>query len=528
MKEKKRIRENIIGMRDALTPAEINRWSEDIAGKLYSDYRFREAETIFIFASFGSEVDTHRIIGELLSLGKSVCIPRIVKKHTMAAVRIENLGDLRPNKFGILEPVGGEEIDPQEIDLIVVPGVAFDRRGYRIGYGGGFYDVFMSRIPGVDKIALAYDLQIIDRVENEKWDIRVDSLITNSQTYHFKRIREYGIVVGSMNPGTLNKITDVDGIMVGHSTIDTGSTKTGVSVVIPSRENSFIHKLTASAYVLNGFGKTAGLVQVEELGQLESPIALTNTLCVGRVQDALIGYVVDSCKEEGAEVLSLNSVVAECNDSYLNDITRRAAGEEHLLEAFSTASREFSEGDIGGGKGMSCHSLKGGIGSASRIMKIEDREYTLGVLVQSNHGLLSDLTIAGKNIGRDIQEIIHTHDRVDKGSIITVIATDLPLTSRQLKRVCKRASVGMARLGSYIGHGSGEIVIGFTTANKIKHSGGDPIISHTSLREDLMDLPFRGVGEAVEEAILNSMVCSSRVVGVRGTRETLADFMHLI
>ncbi len=528
MKKKKNMREKIIGMRDALTPAEINRWSEDIAGRLYSDYRFKKAQTIFIFASFGTEVDTHRIIEKLLSLGKSVCIPRIVKKHTMAAVKIESLEELRPNKMGILEPVNGEEIAPEEIDLIVVPGVAFDRRGYRIGYGGGFYDLFMSRAPGVDKIALAYDIQIIDRVENEEWDIRIDTLITPSQTMHFKRIREYGIIVGSMTPGPLNKITDVDGVMVGHSTIDTGSNKTGVSVVIPFRENPFIHKLTASAYVLNGFGKTAGLVQLEELGQLESPIALTNTLCVGRVQDALVGYVVDSAKGEGVDILSLNTVVAECNDSFLNDITSRAAGEEHLLEALSTASREFSEGDVGGGKGMSCHSLKGGIGSASRKMKIGDEEYTLGVLVQSNHGLLPDLTIGGKNIGRKIQETIHTHDRVDRGSIITIVATDLPLTARQLKRVCKRASVGMARLGSYIGHGSGEIVIGFTTANRIEHSGGESIVNHTSLREDLMDLPFRGVGEAVEEAILNSMVCSSRVEGVRGTRETLADFIHLI
>ena len=528
MNIKKMIRKKIIGMRDKLSADELHKWSKDIAGRLYSDYRFREAKTVFIFASFGTEVDTHRIIEKLLSLGKTVCIPRIVGKHQMAAVKIESLGDLSPNKIGILEPVEGEEVEAEEIDLIIVPGVAFDRRGYRIGYGGGYYDAFMSRIPGVDKIALAYDMQFTGRVENEQWDIRVDALITQSQTYHFKRIREYGINIGKMPPGPLNKITDVEGVMVGHSTIDTENNKTGVSVVIPSRENPFIHKLTASAYVLNGFGKTAGLVQVDELGQLESPIALTNTLCVGRVQDALIEYMVNSCTEEGLEPLSLNTVVAECNDSYLNNIIKRVVEEEHLLEAFSTASRDFPEGDIGGGKGMSCHSLKGGIGSASRLMEIGDREYTLGVLVQSNHGLLSDLTIDGKNIGMDIQKILHTHDKVDKGSIITIIATDLPLTSRQLKRLCKRASVGMARVGSYIGHGSGEIVIGFSTANRIQHSGEAPILEHHSLREDLMDLPFRGVGEAVEEAILNSMVCSSRVEGVRGTRETLADFMYLL
>ncbi|GLI55200.1 hypothetical protein PM10SUCC1_07150 [Propionigenium maris DSM 9537] len=528
MKEKKRIRERLIGMRDDLSPVEIDKRSDTIAEKLYSDYRFKKAETIFIFTSFGSEVDTHRIIEELLSMGRSVCIPKIMGKHLMAAVRIGSLEELRPNKFGILEPLEGEEVAPQEIDLIVVPGVAFDRRGYRIGYGGGFYDAFMSRVPEVDKIALAYDLQLIDRIDNESWDIRVDTLITESTTYHFKRIREYGIVVGSMTPGPLNRITDVEGVLVGHTTIDTQRNKTGVSLVIPSRENPFLHKLTASAYVLNGFGKTTGLIQLEELGQLESPIALTNTLCVGRVQDALVGHMIDSCTREGVEPISLNTVVAECNDSYLNDITHRAIEEEHLLKAISNAYRDFSEGDVGGGKGMSCHSLKGGIGSASRIIKVGNREYTLGVLVQSNHGLLSDLTIGGRRIGKDIQEVLQTHDRVDKGSIITIIATDLPLTSRQLKRICKRASVGMARTGSYMGHGSGEIVIGFSTANKKEHSGGDPIVEHTSLREDLMDLPFRGVGEAVEEAILNSMVCSSRVEGVRGARETLTDFMYLI
>ncbi len=528
MKEKKSIRARIIGMRDGLSPVEIDKKSYSIAEKLYSDYRLKKAETIFIFTSFGSEVDTHRIIEKLLSTGRSVCIPKIMRKHLMAAVRIGSLEELRPNKFGILEPVEGEKVDPQEIDLIVVPGVAFDRRGYRIGYGGGFYDAFMSKIPGVDKIALAYDLQLIDRIDNEGWDIRVDTLITESSAYHFKRIREYGINIGSITPGPLNKITDVEGVLVGHATIDNGRNKTGVSVIIPSQENPFLHKLTASAYVINGFGKTAGLIQVEELGELESPLALTNTLCVGRVQDALVGYVIDSCVGEGVEPLSLNTVVAECNDSYLNDITHRAVEEKHLLEAISTATRDFAEGDIGGGKGMSCHSLKGGIGSASRIVKVGDREYTLGVLVQSNHGLLPDLTIGGRSIGRDIQEVIQTHDRVDKGSIIIIIATDLPLTSRQLKRVCKRASVGMARVGSYIGHGSGEIVIGFSTANRRDHSGGDPIVEHTSLREDLMDLPFRGVGEAVEEAILNSMVCSSRVEGIRGTRESLTDFIHLI
>ncbi len=528
MKEKKGIRERILGSRDDLSPDEIDRRSHAIAEKLYSDCRFKKAETIFIFASFGSEVDTHRIIEDLLSSGRSVCIPRIVGKHLMEAVRIGSLEELKPNKFGILEPVAGEVIAPQGIDLVVVPGLAFDRRGYRIGYGGGFYDTFMSKIPGVDKIALAYDLQLIERIDNEDWDIRVDTLITESTTFHFKRIREYGIDIGGMTPGPLNKVTDVEGVLVGHATIDDGRNKTGVSVVIPSKENPFLHKLTASAYILNGFGKTSGLVQVEELGQLESPIALTNTLCVGRVQDALVGYMIDSCIRDGVEPLSLNTVVAECNDSYLNDITHRAVEEKHILEALEMASRDFPEGDIGGGKGMSCHSLKGGIGSASRIMVVGDREYTIGVLIQSNHGLLPDLTIGGRNIGRDIQELIQTHDRVDQGSIITIIATDLPLTSRQLRRICKRASVGMARVGSYIGHGSGEVVIGFSTANRILHSGGDPIVEHASLREDLMDLPFRGVGEAVEEAILNSMVCSSRVEGIRRTRETLADFMHLI
>ena len=228
-----------------------------------------------------------------------------------------------------------------------------------------------------------------------------------------KRIRDHGVVIGEYPTGPLNKISDVPGVLVGHATLDDERHKTGVSVILPGPENPFLRKPVAAAFVLNGFGKTLGLVQIQELGTIETPIALTNTLNVGRIHDAMVGYMIDRCQRDGVRLTSVNPVVCECNDAGLNDIQRRDLGPEHLLRAIDDARADFAEGDVGCGKGMVCHSLKGGVGSASRQLEIDGRLYTIGVLVQSNHGSLKDLNIAGRPAERLIsgQRLHHQRDR---------------------------------------------------------------------------------------------------------------------
>jgi len=335
-----------------------------------------------------------------------------------------------------------------------------------------------------------------------------------------------------MKKGPLNKISDVKGVSVGHVTIDTEDNKTGLTVIMPSRENIFKHKLMAASHVINGFGKTAGLVQINELGTLESPIALTNTLNIGLVHEGLVDYMINRCKDEGVDIKSFNPVVGECNDSYLNDIHKRAIKSHHVKEAIDNACIDFQEGDIGCGKGTSCHQLKGGVGSSSRLIEIGESTYTLGVLVQSNHGRLEDLVIDGKNLGREIlnsdtyKKLVPNKSEdtsLDKGSIMIVIATDLPLSDRQLKRICKRTSVGLARLGSYIGHGSGEIVIGFSTAQTI--SDDTDIQTIKILKEEKLEQAFKATADAVEEAILKSMKHAKTVYGIDGhVRLALEEF----
>ena len=249
-----------------------------------------------------------------------------------------------------------------------------------------------------------------------------------------KRCRDYGLTVGELPAGPLNKISDVPGVLVGHATLDDARHKTGVSVVIPGAGDPFFQKPVAAAFVLNGFGKTLGLMQVEELGVIETPIAITNTLNVGRIHDAMVGYMIDQCQKAGYRLTSVNPVVCECNDGGLNDIQDRALGAEHLRAAIADARADFAEGDVGCGKGTVCHSLKGGVGSASRQVELDGKTYTLGVLVQSNHGSLKDLRIDGKPAGRMIDAALNA-SAPDKGSIISIMATDVPLSSRQLGRV---------------------------------------------------------------------------------------------
>lgn len=345
-----------------------------------------------------------------------------------------------------------------------------------------------------------------------------------------KRIRDYGITIGSLPTGARNKITDVAGVRVGHATIDTDTHKTGVTVILPHEGNIFRDKLIAASYVLNGFGKTQGLVQIDELGTLETPIAITNTLNVGLVHDAIVDYMVTSCAKEGISVRSVNPVVCECNDGGLNHIAERAVGKAHVYEAIAAATEDFAEGDIGAGKGTVCYGLKGGIGSASRLTTLDGKDYTLGILVQSNHGRTSDFQINGERTGAFIraQEPPVTPAMLDKGSIIMIVATDLPVSSRQLRRIIKRCAVGLIRTGSYLGHGSGDIMVGFSTANVLRMDDTSAAaVPLTILNEAFIEEAFRAAAEACEEAILNSMITAHTLNGYDGkTRYSLAEYME--
>ena len=311
--------------------------------------------------------------------------------------------------------------------------------------------------------------------------------------------------VGRLPHGPNNLITDVPGVRVGHTTVDKGDCHTGVTVVVPPVSNPFTEKLTAASIVFNGFGKTLGLVQVDELGTLETPIAITNTLNVGKVHDAMVSYMLKICARDGVRLTSVNPVVCECNDSRMSDIAQRPVGEAEVFAALASASEDFAQGAVGAGRGTLCYGMKGGIGSSSRLMEIDGKNYTMGLLVQTNYGASADFRPDVLPDGLAA---------CDRGSIILVAATDLPLSARQLKRVLRRASVGMARLGSYIGHGSGEIAVGFTTARS-ENIGS--FCRQTILREDLMDLPFRAIGECAEEAILQSLWHAEPDTALNGT-----------
>ncbi len=325
-----------------------------------------------------------------------------------------------------------------------------------------------------------------------------------------------GIRTGELKKGPRNLISDVPGVKVGHATVSTGEYETGVTVILPPTGNPFLHKMTAASYVVNGFGKTLGLVQIDELGTLETPIALTGTLNVGKVHDALVEYMVEVCAQDGIELTSINPVVGECNDSYLSHLSDRPVGKEEVFAAIASASEDFALGAVGAGRGTACHSLKGGIGSASRQIELDGKTYTLGVLVQTNHGRLADFTLPqAENLGKELLERLNGN-APDQGSCIIVLATDVPLSDRQLRRVLKRCPVGLIRLGSFIGHGSGEIVIGFSTGNIVQQHPESDFQPLIQLSEGRIDRLFRAAAEATEEAVLDSMLCAETVTGWHG------------
>ena len=341
-----------------------------------------------------------------------------------------------------------------------------------------------------------------------------------------KRLRDYEIVIGELDPGTRNAITDVEGVTIGHSTIDDGPVQTGVTAILPHPGNLFQEKLIAAASVFNGFGKTVGTVQLDELGTLETPILLTSTLNVGIASDTLVDDMLKENPEIGRSTGTINPVVGECNDMILNDIRQKSLKRHHILEAIQSADVDVEEGSVGAGRGMVAFSMKGGIGTSSRTIHSGNADYTLGVLVLSNFGHLADLSIDGRAVGKELNQHVQDKQETDQGSIIIILATDLPVTSRQLKRITKRCVTGLARTGSIIGHGSGDLVIGFSTAQKIPHDGGNSLFNFTALQEEQLEPAFRAAGEATEEAILNSLVTAETVTGRnQHTRKGLMELL---
>ena len=337
--------------------------------------------------------------------------------------------------------------------------------------------------------------------------------------------KESGIKIGRGTPGARNLITDVPGVKVGHVTIRDGADiNTGVTAILPHEGNLFQEKVMASSCVINGFGKTMGLVQVEELGTIETPIIMTNTLSIGTAATALIKYMLQQNEDIGVKTGTVNPLVCECNDGVLNDIRGLHVKEEHVFEALANCSEEFEEGVVGSGTGMCCLGLKGGIGSASRIVKLDDKEYTVGALVMSNFGGAGRLLIEGRHMGQEIKDKLEAQQ--DKGSIIMLIATDIPLTERQLKRVARRAGVGLARTGSYYGNGSGDIAIAFTTANRVPHYSKTAVMDIKMISDNKIDPVFDMAAEAVEEAIISSLYHAETTTGRAGkVKYGLRDFL---
>jgi D-aminopeptidase len=369
---------------------------------------------------------------------------------------------------------------------------------------------------------------------------------TLTVTRGFLSAADLGLALGRLPRGPKNAITDVDGVGVGHETVtdDSGSVQTGVTVIVPHQGNIFREKLIAACHVVNGFGKTTGLVQIDELGQLESPIAMTNTLSIPAVTEGLLDFLLDENPEIGATTGSVNAVVAECNDAFLNDLRGRHVRREHVARALAaTTTDRVEQGAVGAGRGMSAFGLKGGIGTASRCVPAHWGEAVVGVLVLSNLCRLDELVIAGRPVGAWLAAEAGEAGsaRTGKsdpapagGSIIVVVATDAPVSSRQLGRLLHRAQNGLARTGSSTAHGSGEIVLGFTTAARIGHFGGHASEQSMFLREEsaYFDPLFQAVTEATEEAVLSSLFNAETVVGRGGARyegfpiERLEEFMR--
>lgn len=348
------------------------------------------------------------------------------------------------------------------------------------------------------------------------------------------RVRELGIEPGILPPGPLNAITDVEGVCVGHTTLIEGDdVRTGVTAILPHDGNLFQRKVRAAAYVGNGFGKAAGFLQVQELGNIETPIILTNTLSVAAGIEGAVKWTLDRPGNEN--VRSVNAVVGETNDGGLNDIRGMHVKPEHVVQAIEAAEPgPVEEGAVGAGTGTRCFGFKGGIGTSSRKVPDALGGYTVGALVQSNFGGV--LTVDGRKVGEELGQYPYrgalesqaaTKEGADSeeahsgGSCMIVIATDAPLSSRNLERLAKRAVLGLARTGSYMSNGSGDFVLAFSVAERIDAASQSTWQPRVSLRNDRMSPLFLACVEAVEEAIYNSLTMAQTTRGNGRTVDAL-------
>ncbi len=342
-----------------------------------------------------------------------------------------------------------------------------------------------------------------------------------AQTSERPRAREIGIMVGNLAAGPANAITDVAGVRVGHVTVIEGdSVRTGVTAILQHGGNTFLERVPAAIHIANAYGKLVGSTQVQELGELETPILLTCTLCVWRAADAMVDWLL---KQSGMEnVRSINPVVGETNDGELNNIRARPLRAEHVTGALESArSGPVAEGSVGAGTGTVAFGFKGGIGTASRVWPGAQGNYTVGVLVQSNFG--GSLTINGAPVGRELRTRANPQQRGGDGSIMVVVATDAPLDARNLERLAARAITGLARTGSAMSNGSGDFVIAFSTATSVRRNAmsGNAPRAIQDLPNDYMSGLFRAVADATEEAVYNSMFKATTVRSATGTVEAL-------
>lgn len=335
--------------------------------------------------------------------------------------------------------------------------------------------------------------------------------------------------IGTLPAGPRDAITDVAGVTVGHRTLADGPVQTGVTVIRPHAGDPFRDKVPAAAVVLNGFGKSVGLVQLAELGVLETPIALTNTFSVGTVATAQIRHCAAANPETGRALPTVNPLVFECNDGFLNDIQRLAVTEADYLQALDAAGADFEQGSVGAGRGMSSFQLKGGIGSASRRVAMADgTTHTVGTLVLANYGRQPQLVLAGHAVGARLAALQAAKEasEPEKGSIIIVVATDAPLDARQLRRLALRAGAGLARTGSVYGHGSGDLVLAFSTAYTIPDHADRPMPAVTMLHDTRLDGLFQAAADSTEQAILHALWRATPVTGRDGNhRAALGELL---
>ena len=343
------------------------------------------------------------------------------------------------------------------------------------------------------------------------------------------RLRDLGFSIGRFPIGPWNAITDVGGVRVGHTTliegegpldVGHGPVRTGVTAVLPNAD-IFGQRTVAGSFVLNGAGEVSGLTQVQEWGLLETPILLTNTMSVGKVSDAVVKWMTKRWPKIGNEEDVVIPLVGECDDSWLNDAVGRHVRSEHVYKAIvEAAGGPVAEGSVGAGTGLITCDFKAGIGTSSRRVAIEGTVYTVGLLVQSNFGVMRSLRVDGAPIGEVLQpdylKLAEPRRERNAGSIITIVATDAPLLSPQLVRVCKRAALGIGRIGSFAAHGSGEIVVAFSTANIVPRAATRMTATLDVLLDEACDPLYEAVVECTEEAIVNALCMADEMRGPTG------------